>query len=154
MVAEELMADADGAVLSATIGVQAENQRREDQDMKTTALLGYDSWWLATNGAMDGTNRGRRKQDMLAELEEDRYFVVLMALDYRALVAKKKSVFLWEVRFSIREQGTQFDKRLEAMVAKASEFFGRDSGGLQHPDVPPGKVILGPVKSLGEVPGK
>ena len=28
LVAEELMADADGAVLSATIGVQAENQRR------------------------------------------------------------------------------------------------------------------------------
>ncbi len=149
--AQAMLAEADAALLSATIGIQAENQRREDTDMKTAALLGYDSWWVATNGAMDGSPMGRRKHDMLGELEEDRYFVVLVALDYKALVAKKKSTLLWEARFSIREHGTAFDKRLEGMVAKASEYFGRDSGGLQHVDVPPGRVIVGPVESLGVV---
>jgi hypothetical protein len=153
-VAKEMLAEADGAVLSATIGMQAESQQREDTDMKTATLLGYDSWWVATNGAMDGSTLGRRKQDMMNELEEDRYFVVLLALDYKTLVAKKKSTFLWEVRFSIREHGTAFDKQLEAMVSKASDYFGRDSGGLQHVDVPAGKVILGPIESLGPVPEK
>jgi hypothetical protein len=103
---------------------------------------------------MDGTAMGRRKADMRAELEEDRYFVVLTAFDYQKLVKEKKSKFLWEVRFSIREHGNQFDKRLPAMIAIASDYFGRDSQGLHHVDVPEGKVEIGPVESLGVVPQK
>jgi hypothetical protein len=122
--------------------------------MKTATLLGYDSWWVSANAAMDGTAMGRRKEDMRAELEEDRYFVVLTAFDYQALVNKKKQKFLWEVRFSIREHGNAFDKRLPGMVALASDYFGRDSQGLHHVDVPEGHVEIGPVKSLGVVPQK
>jgi hypothetical protein len=150
----QALAEADNAVLVANLGVQQENQQREDTDMKTATLLGYDSWWVAANAAMDGTAMGRRKADMRAELEEDRYFVVLTAFDYQKLVKDKKSKFLWEVRFSIREHGNQFDKRLPAMIALASDYFGRDSQGLHHVDVPEGKVEIGPVKSLGVVPQK
>jgi hypothetical protein len=148
------LAEADNALLVANIGIQQENQRREDQDMKTATLLGYDSWWVAANAAMDGTALGRRKEDMHAELEEDRYFVVLTAFDYQKLVKEKKSKFLWEVRFSIREHSNQFDRRLAAMIALASDYFGRDSAGLQHVAVPEGKVEIGPVKSLGVVSAK
>jgi hypothetical protein len=151
---KEMLAEADNALLVANIGLQQEDQRREDTDMKTATLLGYDSWWVSANAAMDGTAMGRRKADMRAELEEDRYFVVLTAFDYQKLVKDKKSKFLWEVRFSIREHGNQFDRRLPAMIALASDFFGRDSGGLHHVDVPEGKVEIGPVKSLGVVPQK
>jgi len=151
---KQALAEADDAVLAANIGIQAENQRREDADMKTATLLGYDSWWVSVNAAMDGTAMGRRKADMRAELEEDRYFVVLSAFDYQMLVNKKKPRFLWEVRFSIREHGTAFDDRLAGMVAKASDYFGRDSGGLRHVDLPEGKVEIGPVKSLGVVTAK
>jgi hypothetical protein len=152
--ANEAAAAADGVVLAATIGIQAENQRREDADMKTATLLGYDSWWIRANGATEGGPMGLSKSDMRAELEEDRYFVVLSAFDYQALVKSKKMKFLWEVRFSIREHGNAFDDKLPSMVAKASEFFGRDSGGLRHEDLPDGKVEIGPVKSLGVVPQK
>ncbi len=148
------LAEADNAMLVANIGIQAENQRREDTDMKTATLLGYDSWWMSANAAMDGTAMGLRKADMRAELEEDRYFVVLTAFDYQALVKQKKHKFLWEVRFSIREHRNQFDRRLPAMIALASDYFGRDSNGLQHVAVPEGRVEIGPVKSLGEVPGR
>jgi hypothetical protein len=152
--AKELLAEADNLLLAAQIGVQAENQRREDADMRNATMLGYDSWWIATNSAMGGTPLGRRKADMEAELEEDRYFVVLTAFDYQKLVKDKKQKFLWEVRFSIREHRNQFDKRLPAMTSLASAYFGRDSGGLQHVDVPEGHVEIGPVESLGVVPGK
>jgi hypothetical protein len=152
--AAQLLAAADDAILAATIGVEAENQRREDTDMKTATLLGYDSWWVATNGAMDGSPLGRRKADMKAELEEDRYFVVVSAFDYPSLVKDKKSKFLWEVRFSIREHGTAFDERLQGMAAVASAYFGRDSAGLHHETLPEGKVEIGPVRSLGTVAGK
>jgi len=151
---KEMLAEADNAILVANLGIQQENQRREDTDMKTATLLGYDSWWVSANAAMDGTAMGRRKADMRAELEEDRYFVVLTAFDYQKLVKEKKSKFLWEVRFSIREHGNQFDKRLPAMIAIASDYFGRDSQGLHHVDVPEGKVEIGPVESLGVVPQK
>jgi membrane-bound lytic murein transglycosylase len=154
MIALSYAASVDDDLLAATIGVQAENQERENRDMKTATLLGYDSWWVAVNGAMDGSSMGRRKADMRAELEEDRYFVVLTAFDYQTLVSKKKTKFLWEVRFSIREHGTAFDDRLAGMVAKASDYFGRDSGGLRHVDLPEGKVEIGPVKSLGVVTAK
>src|ERR1035438_3288542 len=97
---------------------------------------------------------GRRKADMRSELEEDRYFVVLTAFDYQELVKKKKQKFLWEVRFSIREHGTAFDSRLAGMAALAADYFGRDSNGLHHVDVPEGKVEIGTVKSLGVVPQK
>jgi hypothetical protein len=149
--ANEAAAAADGDVLAANIGIQAENQRREDADMKIATLLGYDSWWIRANGAMDGGPMGRSKADMRAELEEDRYFVVLSAFDYQALVKSKKMKFLWEARFSIREHGNAFDDKLAAMTEKASEFFGRDSGGLRREDLPEGKVSIGAVKSLGVV---
>jgi hypothetical protein len=151
---KQALAEADNALLVANLGIQQENQRREDQDMKTATLLGYDSWWVSANAAMDGTAMGRRKADMRAELEEDRYFVVLTAFDYQKLVKEKKQKFLWEVRFSIREHGNAFDKRLPAMITVASDYFGRNSNGLHHVDVPEGKVEIGPVKSLGVVPTK
>ncbi len=88
---------------------------------------------------------------MLNELEEDRYFVVLMAYDFQAM-KHKQSKLLWETHISIREHSNAFDARLLGMVAGAAGFFGRDSGGLKHRDVPEGQVLLGAMKSLGVVP--
>jgi hypothetical protein len=123
-IAKEYLAEADNQLLATNVSVQAENQRREDTDMKTATLLGYDSWWTEINGAMGGTAFGYRKQDMLNELEEDRYFVVLAAFDYQSLVKQKKSKFLWEVRFSVREYSNAFDKRIEGMAELASITSG------------------------------
>jgi len=151
---KQVLAAADGVVLSANIGIQAENQRREDQDMRTATLLGYDSWWTKVNGAWGGSPLEISKTDMRSELEEDRYFVVLTAFDYPMLVKQKKSKFLWEVRFSIREHGTAFDDRIKGMAELASNYFGRDSGGVHHDEIPNGNVEIGPLKSLGVVTGK
>jgi hypothetical protein len=151
---KELLAEADNQILMANMGIQADNQRREDQDMKTATLLGYDSWWVEVNGAMGGTALGYRKADMKNELEEDRYFVILSAFDYQKLVKEKKQKFLWEVRFSIREHGTAFDDRIKGMAELASNYFGRDSAGLHHDALPNGNVEIGPLKSLGVVSGK
>jgi hypothetical protein len=149
--AQVMLAEADNQILMDLSAVQAENQTREDRDMKTATLLGYDSWWVSVNSAMGGSPLGRRRMDMEDELEEDRYFVVLTAFDYQKLVKEKKSKFLWEVRFSIREHGTQFDSRIAGMAELASNYFGRDSGGLHHDTIPEGKVEIGPVESLGVV---
>jgi hypothetical protein len=138
---------------AALEGLQAENQRREDTDAKTVALLGYDSWWLKTEQASGGGERALRKADMLDELEQDRYFVVLMAYDFQEMT-RKKSKLLWELHMSVREHSNEFDKRLPGMAADAAAFLGRDSGGLNHLALPEGRVDIGPVRSLGEAPSK
>jgi hypothetical protein len=152
-VAKTAMAAADADMREALSDIQAEDQRREDSDMKTATLLGYDSWWMATESASGGGERAYRKQDMVNELEEDRYFVVLMAYDFQAMTKKKKKL-LWEAHISIREHSNEFDKRLPDMMEKASMLLGQNSNGLQHIDLPLGTVIVGPVQSLGAVQGK
>jgi hypothetical protein len=152
--AQQMLSESDNQIMMDLSAVQAENQVRENTDMRTATLLGYDSWWVAVKSAMGGSPLGQRRMDMENELEEDRYFVVLTAFDYQKLVKEKKPKFLWEVRFSIREQGTQFDKRIPGMAELASDYFGRDSGGLHHDTLPEGHVEIGPVESLGVVPGK
>jgi hypothetical protein len=151
---EQLLAEADNQILMALSAVQAENQTRENTDMRTATLLGYDSWWVKVNSAMGGSPLGRRRMDMEDELEEDRYFVILTAFDYQKLVKEKKQKFLWEVRFSIREHGTAFDDRIKGMAELASNYFGRDSGGLHHDTIPNGNVEIGPVQSLGVISAK
>ena len=153
-VAKLEQASADADMRAALEGLQAEDQRREDADAKTVALLGYDSWWLKTEQASGGGERAFRKKDMLDEIEEDRYFVVLMAYDFQNMMNKKKPKLLWEAHISIREHSNEFDKRLPGMIAEASKYFGRDSGGLNHFYLPEGHVDVGQVKSLGEVAGK
>jgi len=149
----EMEAEANSQMIAGLAGRYAENVRQEALDMRNVAILGYDSWWLKSENQMSGGPLGYQRADLLSELEQDRYFVVLTALDYRLLATKRKSKILWEAHISIREHGNQFDRRLADMMAKAQPFFGKGSNGLQHLEMPAeGNVELGAVKSLGEVP--
>jgi hypothetical protein len=127
---------------------------RDQDDLLNIKMLGYDSWWDATRGDYSGTALEIRRKDLISEIEEDRYFVVLMAYDFQLLWKQKKHKLLWETRFSIRQRHHDFDKDLPAMANYASRFFGQDTNGLIHDSIPLGHVDIGVVKSLGEVPGK
>jgi hypothetical protein len=131
--------------------VQRENHRRDLTDARNAMMLGYDSWWNTAFEAQSGTPLELRKRDMLNELEEDRYFVVLLAYDFQLMRQKKQRVLLWETRFSIRQHVNQFNKALPAMALEASKYFGQDSGGLVHDTLPEARVDIGEVKNLGEV---
>jgi hypothetical protein len=87
----------------------------------------------------------------LDEIEQNRYFVVLMAYDFQLLYKEKKHKLLWETRFSIRQRNHEFDKDLPSMAQYASQYFGQDSNGLIHKEIPLGRVDIGQVKSLGDV---
>jgi hypothetical protein len=142
--------DADNAMAGSLALVAAENRTRDQIDSRNASLLGYDSWWDATSGSM-GTTLEHRRQDMLDELEQDRYFVILMAYDFQAMWKQKKHKLLWETRFSIRQRGTVFDKQLTLIAQSASRYFGKDSNGLIHEDIPVGHVDIGTLQSLGPV---
>jgi hypothetical protein len=133
--------------------VEAENRARDKEDALNASMLGYDSWWLQTAYYKD-TPLDIFRQDMLDELENDRYFVVLMAYDFQMMWKQKKHKLLWETRFSIRQRHHDFDKDLPAMAQYASRYFGQDSGGLVRESIPFGHVDIGDLKSLGTVPEK
>ena len=139
----------DGAMAA----VLAENWQRDQVDMRNAMLLGYDTA-LAETSDIGSTPATRRRDDLISELEENRYFVVLMAYDYQALWKQRKHSLLWVTRFSVRERGADFEKLLPSMVGYASQYFGQDSHGLLRRPLPEGHVEIGEPRSLGTVPEK
>jgi hypothetical protein len=148
-----LVQQAEDRLMTAMSAVAAENAIRDQEDQLNVMMLGYDSWWLETE-RYKGTSAEYRRQDLLNEIEEDRYFVVLMAYDFPLLWKQKKHKLLWETRFSIRQRHHDFDKDLPAMAQYAAQYFGQDTHGLVRKIVPLGHVDIGDVKSLGEAPAK
>ena len=133
---------AEGQLITMLATVKNENDRRYLEDERIAMLLGYESWWNSTMSAPDSSVLGKRRNDMLDELEHYRYFVVLMAYDFQMMWKQKKHKLLWETRFSIREQNNQFDKQLASMTAEASRYFGQNSDGLVHRPLPAGRVDI------------
>jgi hypothetical protein len=128
--------------LSSVAMVENEKRQRLQQDASIAALLGYSSWWQATIDAPSNTPQAMARDDMLNELEHYRYFIVLMAYDFQVMMRQKKPLLLWEERFSIRQQGNQFDRQLPSMVHQAAAYFGRNTDGLTHQPLPTGEVEI------------
>jgi len=131
---------------SATALLNIENRGRESMDFANALMLGYDSPGLiGTEEGIytKGTARGYERDELYAEIEDNRYFVVLMAYDFQLLWKQKKHKLLWETRFSITERNNQFDKALPAMAEYASQFFGQPSHGLVRDHIKEGQVEVG-----------
>jgi hypothetical protein len=144
---------ASAGEMAAIAAIEAENRIRDKDDALNAAMLGYDSWWNSTANYRD-TPLDIFRKEMLEELETNRYFVVLMAYDFRLMWKQKKHKLLWETRFSVRQRGHNFDEDLAAMAQSASKYFGQDSQGLVRTSVPFARVDIGELKSLGTVPEK
>ncbi len=139
---------------SAMTMVDMENNMRDQLDFQNAAMLGYDA--AGTIGTDYGSHiKGGpldvERQELIDEIELNRYFVVLMAYDFPILWKQKKHKLLWEARFSVNERSNSFDKALPMMAEYASRYFGRPTNGLLRTDVQDGEVEIGALKSLGEV---
>ncbi|HEY3757088.1 MAG TPA: hypothetical protein VGL42_13130 [Opitutaceae bacterium] len=123
---------------------------RVDQDHLTMALLGYDDLWASVEG-YQGTVFAFKANDVLDEVERPRYLVALLAYDYRLMRAQKKAKLVWETRYSVDLRGHDFDKDLPAMTLRAASYFGKDSHGVLHDDIPEGHVEVGEPRTIGIV---
>jgi hypothetical protein len=122
------------------------------QDAQTDAasanILGY------TDEIYRTPPRDPRMATLKEEVERDRYYVVLLAYDYLAARRFGRHDLLWETRFSIQEQGNDFEKAFPLMASIAGKYFGQESHGLIHTSLEEGHVEVGEPKSLGTVPDK
>ncbi len=146
---QQALAELDNALVVS----YAEEHDRDRTNLMNARMLGYNA------SGMIGTDYGQwleftalhsRSQDLITEIEDNRYFVVLMAYDFQVLLKEKKHKLLWETRYSIRQRGNQFDRQLAAMTEYASKYFGEDTHGLLRKPLPEGHVTLGKLE-VGEV---
>ena len=138
--------DAMAQMSEALTMLSISNRQLDQTDFKNAAMLGYDS--EGTIGTDYGryishTALGTRAKDDVAEIEMNRYFVVLMAYDFQLLWKDKKHKLLWETRFSINEGHNRFDHALPVLSQYASQYFGQPTNGLQRSRVLDGKVEIG-----------
>jgi hypothetical protein len=131
----------------ATILLNMENRQRNRTDFTNAQMLGYDAAGIIgteQGNYFRGTAFGTDRDDLYSDIEENRYFVVLMAYDFQLLWKEKRHKLLWETRFSISERRNAFDKALPVMAQHASKYFGQASNGLLRDRVPEGNVEVRP----------
>lgn len=133
--------------------LRSENRVRDQTDLENARILGYGAE-LETTGRFEQTPFQYLRDELIEELEGNRYFVVLMAYDFQLMWKQKKHKLLWETRFSIRQRHNDFDKQLAAMTEYAAQYFGQDTQRLIRKPLPEGKVKVGELKVLGIEPEK
>jgi hypothetical protein len=130
--------------VNQSLGLEAKQDALTDS--RNAAILGYADTILAKKPV------DRPLRELITELEQHRYYVVLLAYDYRTARQYGRHKLLWEARFSVPERGNDFEKSVAAMALAASNYFGRDSNGLIHSDLKEGHVEVGEPKALNTVP--
>ncbi len=123
---------------------------RSKSDEQNARLLGYVSEVNRTNDLLRFAGAGSYYDDLISDLENERYYVIVSAYDYR-LAQEKKPKLLWTTRVSIQAQGNHFDRSVAAMLASASHHFGQNTDRLirQYHE---GVVGIGEFKVVGIAP--
>jgi hypothetical protein len=140
---------------------QANAMSAEKVAESNAGLLGYsneinkeeEGEWASP----DGLNSSAESH--LADLNEERYFVILLAYDYQKMVNAGKAGDrqprpVWSVRMNIRAAGNNFTEALPAMSKVAADYFGRQLDNLMSTQTDVGKnskVEVGPVKILDDI---
>jgi len=124
---------------------------RRNANEKNARLLGYVDEINERDTPARFAGAGTAYQDLLGDLESERYYVIISAYDFRTAEKEGKLKRLWVTRVSIQAQGNRFNETLAGMLTKASRYFGQDSGRLLRQYSPEGKVNIGELEVLGVV---
>ncbi len=150
--AESLGYAAAGELNQALMLINIANKERDQRNWRNAVLLGYSQEWERVQ-AYTGYQLDFITRRVVDELEDNRYFVILLAYDFQALWKQKQKHRLWEARFSLRERGHDFSKVLASMADQASRYFGQDSNGLVRRREPVSSVTFGEPRVLESEPG-
>jgi len=139
---------AESAYDSALWQMQLANDTRDRLDSRNAQILGYSE-------ALDRARFAAHMSfahDIMDEISDNRYYVVLQAYDARTATKEKKLKPLWTARISMREGHADFAQALEQMLRRATRYLGQDSKGLHREVTPETSVKLGPTEYLETLP--
>lgn len=136
---------ADPSALNAAImNGEQDDQLRRRFEAENAALLGYKSTLDKSRREMMMTEEERT---LRYDLQDERYFVVLMAYDGRSIQVDHKPKLLWVTRLSVRSAGNNFQEALPALSQTGAEVFGKQIDGL----VRVRRSLKAPTVKLGEM---
>jgi len=92
-------------------------------DRENAALIGFDRA-LNRKGLMPTD-----ESELRSMLEDERYFIILMAYDWQKLRLEKEYELVWSTRFSLNAIGTNFRDAHLALSRGASNYFGTNLDG-------------------------
>jgi hypothetical protein len=127
------------------------NEIRDKVNEHNARVLGYMDDLADSNDIRRWAGGGDRYNDLIADVEETRYYIMISAYDFREITERNKKKLLWQTRVSVRSPGNRFDDSFAAMLKSASKYFGQDSGRLVRGEESKGIVEFGDLKFLGEV---
>ena len=142
--------DAEGGLEGAMLMLLMENRVRDRINEGNARVLGYLDDINESNDIRRWAGGGDRYNDLIADVEESRYYIVISAYDFPELLKYEKKKLLWQTRVSVRAPGNGFDDSFAAMLRGASKFFGQDTGRLVRGEEIKGTVEFGDLKYLGE----
>jgi hypothetical protein len=143
-----LSAARDSALEQSWTMIHMANQQRDRQNLNNAVVLGYlPEMKRVADYKMTALHLVQ--QDIVDDVEENRYFVVLLAYDFQTLWKQKQRKLLWETRFSLPERHNDFGKELGTMAQYASRYFGKDSDGLIRQPLREVRIIIGDPKFIG-----
>ena len=126
---DSIMDSSEGAAQQGGFTQQPDNFQSYNSSIdsgsqrENAALIGFDRA-LGRKGLMptDG-------EELRAMLEDERYFIVLMAYDWQKLRTEKEYELIWSTRFSLGALGTNFRDAHLALSRGAANYFGTNLDG-------------------------
>lgn len=80
---------------------------------------------LGISKALNRKNINKTEEfDLRVEMQDERYFIILMAYDYQKLRSVNERELLWTTRFSVPAIGTNFEDAYPALARAASAYYG------------------------------
>jgi hypothetical protein len=140
----------EGAFEADLIRMEMENRARDQVNLPNAKLLGYLDEINDADDIRRWAGGGDRYNDLMADIEETRYYIIISAYDFPEIVKTGKKKLLWSTRVSVRAPGNRFDDSIMAMMKSAGKYFGQDSGRLVRGEESKGTVELGDLKFLGQ----
>jgi len=137
---------------AALIQLNMANEMRRKADEYNAKVLGYVDEINRRDGPARFAGGGSSFDDLIDDIENERYFFVISAYDFPTAVKTGQRKLLWATRVSVQAQGNRFNEAAAYMLAKASKYFGQDSGRLIRQFDREGKVTLGELQVVGIVP--
>lgn len=138
---------AAGEFDNMVLTLELQEEARARSNAQNALLLGYYGT-LEHIPTFWGNLVSHRREQLLGELEDDRYYVIVAAYDFQSAVKSRQRKILWITRFSLDTRGNDFDQAIDRMVQAASSYFGRSSDGLQRQRLPNGRATPGKLEVL------
>jgi hypothetical protein len=147
-----LAVQAEGDAGLALTQMSMSDDMRRQADQNNAQMLGYVEEINRLNNPTQFGGAGTAFHELIDDIENERYFFVISAYDFPTAVKTGQRKLLWVTRVSIQAQGNRFNETAPYMLAKASKYFGEDSGRLIRQFDREGKVTLGELQVVGVVP--